>query len=452
MDKVEPNAAKEGLAPDPVNALEQLSLLGMEIASALSLEKILTISYEGLNALLSADVFAIGLYKPDEAILMFSGAIERGQKLNPFSIPLFGESHLAALCFDKQTEIVINEPTAAFTGKTGRLPQAINPGEPASCIFLPLWHKGERIGVITAQSFEPNAFGPSHVAMLRNLANYIALALRNADAHWRVQGLVEELRTAQDKLIIQSKLAGIGEITAGIAHEIQNPLNFVTNFSELSNELLDEMKEDLLKGDYSKAVAIFDDIRQNLDKIKNQGKRADSIVKGMLQHSRGVPGHKELTDINELADEYLRLAYHGLRAKDKSFIATMRTDFDPSIGEINIVPQEIGRVILNLLTNAFFAVNERRKLQSRAYDPIVSISTRRCPDQVEIKVSDNGGGIPRDVLDKIFQPFFSTKPSGQGTGLGLTLSREIVTKGHGGELKVETLEGEGSTFIIFLPI
>jgi len=260
-----------------------------------------------------------------------------------------------------------------------------------------------------------------------------------------------ELKSTQAQLIQSEKMASLGELTAGIAHEIQNPLNFVNNFSEVSNELIDEMNEELDKGDIAEAKAIAADIKQNLEKINHHGKRADAIVKGMLQHSRSSSGVKEPTDINKLADEYLRLAYHGLRAKDKSFNATMKTDFDESIGNINIIPQDIGRVILNLITNAFYVVNEKNKINISGYEPVVSISTKKLADIVEIKVSDNGNGIPQKVLDKIFQPFFTTKPTGQGTGLGLSLSYDIV-KAHGGEIKVNTKENEGTEFTIVLPL
>ena len=246
-------------------------------------------------------------------------------------------------------------------------------------------------------------------------------------------------------------MASLGELTAGIAHEIQNPLNFVNNFSEVSNELINEMKTEFKKGDTEEGFAIAEDIKQNLEKILHHGKRADAIVKGMLQHSSSGSGKKEPTDINKLADEYLRLAYHGLRAKDKLFNATMKTDFDETIGNINIIPQDIGRVILNLITNAFYVVNEKKKSGIEGYEPSVSLSTKKENNKVLITVKDNGNGIPQKILDKIFQPFFTTKPTGQGTGLGLSLSYDIV-KAHGGELKVETKEGEGSEFIIQLPI
>ncbi len=289
---------------------------------------------------------------------------------------------------------------------------------------------------------------------------------------------LSDLKSTQSQLIQAEKMASLGELTAGIAHEIQNPLNFVNNFSEVSNELIDEMNEELEKGDIEEAKAISSDIKQNLEKINHHGKRADAIVKGMLQHSSSKGGQKELTDINKLADEYLRLAYHGLRAKDKSFNATLKTDFDETIGKINIVPQDMGRVLLNLITNALYAVNLRgfqnpggllptsgRLNESNTpgleenpggllpYEPTVTITSSRLPGKtpgsILISVKDNGNGIPQNIIEKIFQPFFTTKPTGQGTGLGLSLAYDIV-KAHGGELKVETEEGVGTTFIIQL--
>ena len=267
----------------------------------------------------------------------------------------------------------------------------------------------------------------------------------------KVEITLAELKATQTQLIQSEKMASLGELTAGIAHEIQNPLNFVNNFSEVSTELVDEMNEEIKKGNLEDATAIAADLKQNLEKINHHGKRAGDIVKGMLQHSRSSSGQKEPTDINALADEYLRLAYHGLRAKDKSFNATMKTDFDETIGTINIVPQDIGRVILNLITNAFYAVNEKSKQNVEGYEPTVSITTKKEGNKVFVSVTDNGNGIPQKILDKIFQPFFTTKPTGQGTGLGLSLSYDIV-KAHGGEIKVETKEGEGTIFIIQLPV
>jgi two-component system, NtrC family, sensor kinase len=259
-----------------------------------------------------------------------------------------------------------------------------------------------------------------------------------------------DLKTTKMQLVQSEKMALLGELAAGIAHEIQNPLNFVNNFSEVNTELIEEMKNELNSGNKEETISIANDIKENQLKINHHGKRADAIVKGMLQHSQGSTGQKELTDTNALADEYLRLSYHGLRAKDKSFVATIKKDFDPSIGKINIIPQDIGRVLLNLYNNAFYAVSEKKKLQPDNYEPTVSVTTKKVGDKVEIRVRDNGNGVPSKVVDKIFQPFFTTKPSGEGTGLGLSLSYDII-KAHGGEIKVETKEGEGTEFIVELP-
>jgi signal transduction histidine kinase len=246
-------------------------------------------------------------------------------------------------------------------------------------------------------------------------------------------------------------MASLGELTAGIAHEIQNPLNFINNFSDVNKELLTEMKEEIDRGNTDEAKGIADDLIDNEEKINHHGKRADAIVKGMLQHSRSSSGKKEPTDINALADEYLRLSYHGLRAKDKSFNADFKTNFDESIGKIEVMPQDIGRVLLNLYNNAFYSVREKKKLHDETYKPLVSVSTKKLDGKIEVIIKDNGIGIPQKALDKIFQPFFTTKPTGQGTGLGLSLSYDIV-KAHGGRLDVKTEEGQGSEFIVTIPI
>jgi signal transduction histidine kinase len=259
------------------------------------------------------------------------------------------------------------------------------------------------------------------------------------------------LRKTQRQLITAEKMASLAELTAGIAHEIQNPLNFVNNFSELNTELIEEMETEAGKGNLEQVLSITKDIKGNEQKINHHGKRADAIVKGMLQHSRNSNGTKENTDINALADEYLRLAYHGLRAKDKSFNARLVTDYDQTIGLVNIISQDIGRVILNLITNAFYAVRKRKELQEAGYEPVVSISTKKEAETIVLKVRDNGRGIPQNVINKIFQPFFTTKPAGEGTGLGLSMSYEIITKAHGGELLVDSVEGDYTEFTIVLP-
>ncbi len=276
----------------------------------------------------------------------------------------------------------------------------------------------------------------------------------------RLEATLENLKATQAQLIQSEKMASLGELTAGIAHEIQNPLNFVNNFSEVNKELIEELKNEKSKPinerDENLENELLADIVQNLEKISHHGKRADGIVKGMLQHSRSSSGTKEPTDINALADEYLRLAYHGLRAKDKSFNATIKTEFDNSLEKVNVIPQDIGRVILNLITNAFYVVNQKQKQlastsSASPFEPTVIVTTKKINGLVEVTVADNGNGIPQKILDKIFQPFFTTKPTGQGTGLGLSLSFDIV-KTHAGEIKVESKEGEGTVFSIHLPL
>jgi signal transduction histidine kinase len=290
----------------------------------------------------------------------------------------------------------------------------------------------------------------------RNKQKANALLSKQKD---EIQSTLSELKSTQKQLIQSEKMASLGELTAGIAHEIQNPLNFINNFSDVNKELLEELKAERLKPnaerDEPNEDEIINDVIANEEKINHHGKRADAIVKGMLQHSRTSTGVKEPTDINALTDEYLRLSYHGMRAKDKSFNADMKTDFDNSIGKINIIPQDIGRVLLNLFNNAFYTCTERSRASTssagQTYEPTVSVTTKKLENRVCITVSDNGNGIPQKIVDKIFQPFFTTKPTGQGTGLGLSLSYDIV-KAQGGEIKVESKEGEGTEFIIQLLI
>ncbi len=290
----------------------------------------------------------------------------------------------------------------------------------------------------------------SVVGMYRSSRNIRKKQVEIEKSKEQLQQSLESLQATQAQLIHAEKMASLGELTAGIAHEIQNPLNFVKNFSEVNAELIGELKEEIDKGDLAEIKAIATDIEENEVKIIHHGKRADAIVKGMLQHSRSSSDEKELTNINELADEYLRLSYHGLRAKDKSFNADFKTELDKTLPNINITPQDIGRVLLNLINNAFYAVSSKVIETEDNYKPQVIVTTKKLEDKIEITVKDNGNGIPKEVRDKIFQPFFTTKPTGEGTGLGLSMSYDIITKGHGGKLKVETIEGEGSTFIIQL--
>ena len=270
-------------------------------------------------------------------------------------------------------------------------------------------------------------------------------------AKTKIEKAYSDLTATQAQLIQSEKMASLGELTAGIAHEIQNPLNFINNFSEVDIELIDELHAAISSGNTTEVEQVMDSLKNNLLKINHHGKRADAIVKGMLQHSRASTGQLEPTNINTLAEEYFRLSYHGLRARDKSFNSAMESHFDENTGKINIVPQDLGRVLLNIFNNAFYAVFEKKKLRGETYSPLVTLSTRKEPDRVKIMIRDNGVGIPPQIIDKIFQPFFTTKSPGHGTGLGLSLSYDMI-KNMGGKIQVTSIENEETLFIIELPI
>ena len=431
--------------------IELLGDIGRKIGSSLSVETIISTVYDNVNALMDASIFGIGIYHDRTKTIDFPSTYENGKALPAYSNSIYDQNRLAGLCYISGKEIVIGDLHTEYSNYLQELTHPIEGEQPSSLIFIPLKVKEKMFGVLTVQSFKKNAYSEYQLNMLRNIAIYAAIALENAESFKQLNTTLTTLQDTQKQLIHSEKMASLGELTAGIAHEIQNPLNFVNNFSDINNELIGELVEEIESKNYDQVSMIAKDIKVNEEKINFHGKRADGIVKGMLQHSRNSTGQKEMTDINTLCDEYLRLAYHGLRAKDKTFNATLKSDFDEATGMISVVPQDIGRVVLNLLTNAFYAVNEKAKKNIPGYQPTVSVSTRRYPGNVEIKVSDNGGGIPPDIIDKIFQPFFTTKPTGKGTGLGLSMSYDIVTKVHNGDLKVNSNE-QGTEFAIFLPI
>jgi signal transduction histidine kinase/large-conductance mechanosensitive channel len=435
--------------------VELLSEIGRKTTSSLSVETIIGTVYDNVNALMDANVFGIGIYNDALKRIEFPATYENGQQLPFYTNAVDDKNRFGVVCFTDGKEIIINNLNDEYKDHIQEVSTPQEGAQPASIIYLPLIAKGEKLGVITVQSFKKNAYSDYHLFMLRNIATYTAIAIENAESFETLNKTFSTLKSTQAQLIQSEKMASLGELTAGIAHEIQNPLNFVNNFSEVNKELLMEMKEEIEKGNMEEVRSIANDAIENEQKINHHGKRADAIVKGMLQHSRKSSGEKEPTDINALADEYLRLSYHGLRAKDKSFNADFKTNFDETIGKINVVPQEMGRVLLNLYNNAFYATNEKQKTEmangNTSYKPTVFVSTQNCDGHIEIKVSDNGNGIPQKVLDKIYQPFFTTKPTGQGTGLGLSLSYDII-KVHHGQIKVETKEGEGTEFIVVLPV
>ncbi len=432
--------------------IELMGEIGRKITSSLSVETIISTVYVNVNTLMDAAVFGIGIYNENTKALDFPATYEKDQPLPFYSNSIDDESRFAPLCFNTGKEIIMGNLDEEHIDYIQTVATPFAGEQPVSMIYLPLIAKEKKLGVITIQSFQKNAYSENHLFMLRNIAIYAAIAIENAEAYEELNQTFESLKQTQKQLIQSEKMASLGELTAGIAHEIQNPLNFVNNFSDVNEELIDELQMEIKSGNIEEALALSNDIKENEQKINHHGKRADSIVKGMLQHSRISSGQKEPTDINALSDEYLRLSYHGLRAKDKSFNAIMKTDFDKAIGKVDIISQDLGRVILNLLTNAFYAVKEKKQQNSNGYEPTVTIKTRKIGSAVEIQISDNGNGISQKVLDKIYQPFFTTKPPGEGTGLGLSMSFDIVTNSHGGKLEVDTIENEGTTFTIILPI
>jgi signal transduction histidine kinase len=443
------------------NSVSLLSKMGQDITSTLNLDTILNTVYKNVNEMMDATVFGIGIYNKDKHCIEYRMSMEKGKRYQPYERTMADKNQFPVWCIENNKEVFINDIHQEYSKylpnidmtilSSAEMEDGTLPENPHSLIYLPLMVKDTVIGLISVQSYKKNAYTDYHLNILRTLASYTSAALYNARSYEALQGTLNELKVTQQQLVQSEKMASLGELTAGIAHEIQNPLNFVNNFSEVNRELISEMRNEIEAGNFSDAKSIARDIETNEEKIIHHGKRADAIVKSMLQHSRASSGKKEPTDINALADEYLRLSYHGLRAKDKSFNAKFETNLDNTIEKINVVPQEIGRVILNLINNAFYTVSEKKKQLNGVYEPTVLVSTKKLKDKVEIKVKDNGNGIPQKVMDKIFQPFFTTKPTGQGTGLGLSLSYDIITKGHGGELRVETEEGEGTEFIIQLP-
>jgi signal transduction histidine kinase len=442
---------KENLEQSYSN-VELLSEIGRKITSSLSVEKIIGTVYDNVNSLMDASVFGIGIYNDAQKRIEFPATYENGEPLPFYSNSIYEENRFDAMCFRSGEEIVMGDLNEEYKKFIQDIQKPKAGDQTVSLIYLPLKIKEKRLGVITVQSFQKNAYSDYELFMLRNIAVYASIALENADAFNSLNQTLTSLKKTQTQLIQSEKMASLGELTAGIAHEIQNPLNFVNNFSEVSTEITDEITDAINQSNLDEAKDLSILLKENLQKISYHGKRADSIVKNMLQHSRKSSGRKEPTDINALVDEYLRLSYHGLRAKDKSFNAIMETHFDKTVSQVEMVPQDIGRVLLNLFNNAFYSVAKRKSQAEDGYEPTVIVRTERVNNHVNVYVKDNGMGISEKILEKIYQPFFTTKPAGEGTGLGLSLSYDIITKAHNGELKVETKEGEGAEFIIELPI
>ncbi|MCX6225515.1 MAG: ATP-binding protein [Bacteroidia bacterium] len=440
------------------NNVEQLSRIGRDITASLSIENIIKTAYENVNNLMDASVFTIGLHKSEENCIEFPATIEKGELLPAFSIPLTDENRLATWCFNHRQDVIINDYNEEYGRYINLRQKPVAGDHTESIVYLPLWNKEKEIGVISAQSFSKHAYTDYQVNILRNLATYSAIALENADSYRRLGALLDELKSTQDRLVTQSKLAALGALTAGIAHEIKNPLNFVNNFASMNAELVEELQEMMAeeKGNLDpEKLADIEEIlitlKQNATKIQEHGKRADSIVRSMLQHSRSGSGERQPTDINAMLEEDLNLAYHGMRAQDKEFNIKIDTDLDRSLGKIEVIPQDISRVFLNIISNGFYETHRKKMDQEDGFSPTLSVRTRKLGDQVEIRIRDNGNGIPKAVREKLFTPFFTTKPAGQGTGLGLSISYDIVVHKHGGQISFETEEGSFTEFIILLP-
>jgi len=447
--------------------VELLSEIGKEITASLDMDTIFYKLYERVNQLADASIFGVGIYDPAKQQLEYRLAIEKGQKYLPYTRDTRDKNQFPVWCIENRRPVFINDVSAEhgrylsqYKEIAARLEDGTLSQEPQSLIYLPLISQDKVLGVITIQSFQKNAYTDFHLNLLQSLASYTAIALDNAEAYRRLDATLQHLKSAQQQLVTQEKLASLGQLTAGIAHEIKNPLNFVNNFAVLSIDLANELEKELQNESISaeKRDVIEDilyNLRLNATKINEHGKRADGIVKSMMQHARGSSGQRELADINHLLDEAVNLVYHGLRANDASFNVTIEKEYDETIGKLEVVPQDVSRVFLNIATNACYAAFQKQKAngkeQTANFSPTLSVSTKNSGDKIEIRIRDNGNGIPKDIREKIFNPFFTTKPAGQGTGLGLSISYDIIVQQHRGEIKVETEEGKFTEFVVQLP-
>lgn len=445
--------------------VELLSEIGREITSSLDIDTIFGKLYDHINQLVDASVFGVGIYHPKKQEIEYRLAIERGKKYEPYTRNTTDKNQLPVWCIENKKPVFINDLEKeyknyieVFQDAASKLEDGSESDEPASLIYLPLIAQDRVLGVITIQSFKKNAYTDHHLNILKNLATYTTIALDNANAYRRLNATLDNLTSTQEQLVTQQKLASLGALTAGIAHEIKNPLNFVNNFAELSTELVKELQEEVMANSDKKISdiageigEILNDLNQNALKINEHGKRADSIVKSMLQHSRGNTGEKQTTDINAMLEEDINLAYHGMRAQNSEFNATIEKNLDATIGSVDVIPQDISRVFLNIITNAFYEANVKKTQQDGDFSPKIIVSSKKYGNGVEVRIRDNGNGIPDEARDKLFNPFFTTKPAGQGTGLGLSISFDIIVQEHGGEITFETKSGEFAEFIIRLP-
>ena len=439
---------------------EQLSKIGRAITSTLSVDKIIETVYENVNSLMDAAIFGVGIYDKQKNQLDFPATKEEGEMLPPYVNELSDDNWLSVWCFKNREEIIIGDFISEHNQYIDKHEAPLVGKVPHSVIYLPLVQQNRTIGVITTQSFNKNAYSPYHVNLLRNLATYAAIALDNASAYRQLNSTLQELQTMQKQLVQQEKLASLGQLTAGIAHEIKNPLNFVNNFSDLSVELIGEARQEIreIKSKFNiqnlELSDLLDDIETNLNKIHKHGNRADSIVKSMLQHSRDGNRTKEPTDVNALLKEYVNLSFHGMRAGSKAINVDISLKLEKDIPPVPIIAEDFSRVIVNLCNNSFDAMREKgiknSELKIKNYSPKLTVRTKTEYGNVIVEIEDNGPGISEEIKDKILQPFFTTKKGTEGTGLGLSISSDII-KAHGGNLEVESETDASTKFIITIP-
>jgi signal transduction histidine kinase/methyl-accepting chemotaxis protein len=459
-DKVEERTKEISVKNQELNKsfdnVRTLSEIGRQLTSSLNIENILALIYEQVNKLMECNSFAIMTLNDANHVLEGKLAIESGVRLPYFEFGISEINRFAVWSFVNADQVFINDIEKEYMKyipnrakpKAGRTVESL--------IYLPLVTDNKVMGVISVQSFNKNAYSEYHLDILKNLAAYTAIGLSNALSFEKIEKAHNELKEAQEQLIQAEKMASLGQLTAGIAHEIKNPLNFVNNFAELSKDLVVELDEEIEKIEMDPEIRenlhdIISDLTLNVTKINEHGRRADNIVKGMLLHSRGKSGEYRDTDVNALLAEYVNLGYHGMRAADSSFNVKIEQDYDTSIPNLLVVPQDLSRVFLNLINNACYASNEKKIEKGANFMPILSVSSKLVGDNAEFRVKDNGKGISEENINKIFNPFFTTKPTGKGTGLGLSLSYEIIVKEHRGEIRVESVEGEYAEFIVTLP-
>jgi len=453
-----------------------LSKIGQDITSTINLETILTTIYKNVNEMMDATIFGIGILKQDGKKIEYRLSMEKGKRFQPYERSMEDKNQFSVWCIENESDVFINDIDTEYSKylsnkdmaemNTAEMEDGSRPENPHSLIYLPLIVKEKIIGLISVQSYHKNAYTSYHLNILKTLASYASAALYNAQSYMTLQDTLNELKITQEQLVQQEKLASLGQLTAGIAHEIKNPLNFVNNFSDVSLEMIDEALEELQQVGKNKhateTAAILADIKSNLAKIHEHGTRADGIVKSMLLHSRGGSGKMELTPLNPIIKEYVNLAFHGMRAGKDPINVDIDLRLDDSIGELPLVAEDFSRAILNLCDNAFDACAERSRSVMRSklsedrgtetsekYHPKLTVRTSSGNSKIHIEIEDNGPGIPDEMKDKILQPFFTTKKGTQGTGLGLSITNDIV-KAHGGTISIKTRKGSGTTFTIEL--